>query len=192
MRRLGFLLIGAAASLSAAPAQAQQATPARPPAAAPASPVTPPEEPAYEPSAHAGLSEGAWLRMTRGTGRRSTGMMATGIVFVGLGAVFMGTGTGIYASRASCDNTPILTGDGSTFTRDCPQSGPHTGGMAMLLAGSIGVALGLPLWILGGSDVPWAEAARLHTPSRPAWAAAAPALVAAPGTSAGAGLAWTF
>jgi hypothetical protein len=61
--------------------------------------------------------------------------------------------------------------------------------MAMLLAGTIGVVLGIPLWVLGGADVPWAEAAQNHAPSRPAWAAAAPAIVGAPG---GAGLAWRF
>jgi hypothetical protein len=190
MRRLGFLVIGAAVSLAAAPVHAQQTAPASPPAVAPA--AQPPQEPAYEPSAHAGLSEGAWLRMTRGTGRRSTGMMATGIVLVGLGAVFMGTGTGIYAAKASCGDTVIFTGNGNSFLSDCPQGAHQLGGMAVLVAGSIGVALGVPLWILGGADVPWAEAAQVHAPARPAWTAAAPALVGAPGTLAGAGLAWRF
>lgn len=190
MRRLGFLLLGAAIGLSASPAHAQQARAA---ASAPAA-AAPPEEPLYNPAAHAGIPEAAWLRMTRGTGRRSTGMMATGIVFVGLGVVFMGTGTAVYAVSPSCafSGGPTPLGEGFVSS-PCSRATQHGTGMAMLVAGTIGVALGIPLWVVGASDVPWAEAAGLHAPAtpRPTWAAAAavPALTSAPG---GAGLAWRF
>lgn len=192
MRRFAFLLLGAAIGLSAPSARAQPAPSASAGPSA-ASSANPPQELGYDPSAHAGVPERAWLRMTRGKGRRSTGMMATGIVLVSLGAVFMSTGTAIYAVKPSCNNnTPFLgPGPGTSFTPPCPQGSAHLSGMAILLAGSIGVALGIPLWALGASDVPWAEAAGLHAPAsaRPTWAAAAPALTGAPG---GAGLAWQF
>ena len=153
-------------------------------------------EPPYDPSAHGGLPEGAWLRISRGTGRRSTGMMVTGIVITGVGAGFMAVATAIYATKGSCTDVVHPTAEGSDFESGCSSVGHHEGGLAMLIAATIGVAVGLPLWILGGSDVPWVEAASLHAPPsshlpRPAWAAAAPSLTSAQ-AGHGAGLLWHF
>lgn len=178
MRRVGFLVMSAALVLFAPSVPAQQAPPASTPFRSP----DPWVEPPYDANAHGGLAEGVWLRMSRGTGRRSTGMMATGIVLVGLGVVFMGTGTAVHAIKASCrTDVPLPSGGpGSSFPQRCSQESAHLTGLAILVAGSIGVALGIPLWAIGASDVPRAEAAENR---------ARPTLVAVPG---GAGLAWRF
>jgi hypothetical protein len=122
------------------------ATPAEPPAVTPAeTPAPPVVEPPYDPAEHGGLAESVWLRATRGTARRSSGMMGTGIGLVGLGALLMGVGTGVYLGDNGClgSNNSCNAGHGT--------------GMAVLSAGLIAAGLGIPLTIYGATDVPRAE-----------------------------------
>jgi hypothetical protein len=144
------LLIGAVLFLAPL-ARAQQAMP--PPAPPKVALV---EEPPYDPAAHHGLSEGAWLRATRGTGRRSAGMMATGIGLLTLSASLIGAGSGIYVNDNGCslpNGMLVPCGTGQTT------------GIALFSAGLIALGLGLPLMIYGAAEVPRAEAGRLVVPS---------------------------
>jgi hypothetical protein len=164
-------LFGAALSLLAPPAAAQHAAPPVAPvaASAPLKPVPPPpvEEPPYDPSAHGGLSEGAYLRTTRGTGRRSTGMMVTGISFITLGAALMAGGSGVYLSANHCDGngTGVLNPDGTP--QGCAVTSGQVTGMALLAAGLVGLGIGVPLTIFGAAEVPRVEAGRVTSPSVP-------------------------
>ncbi len=152
-RRFHGLLVGAGLSLLAAPAAAQQA-PRPPPAAAPRhrpcpppstpaaaatpAPAAPVEDPPYDPSAHGGLSEGAFLRATRGTGRRSTGMMITGISFMTLGAALMAGGSAVYLGANQCsNNSGIVNPDGTP--QGCAVTSGQATGMALLVAGLVGI-----------------------------------------------------
>lgn len=163
------------------------------PAAADPPPAPPAAEGLYDPGAHGGLSYGAYLRMTRGTRRRSTGMMIAGIILTAFGAVGMGAGTGVFAAAGSCDPSPLarLSGDGSVFERACNTHEQRTTGMSVLLAGAIIAGMGVPLWIAGASDVPWLEGASLRAPraAPPAWARLVPTITPAP---RGASIAWRF
>jgi hypothetical protein len=164
MRRFPLLLAGALLGLGVSSAHAQQA-PAPPsgpraaPAPAPPAPEPPAAEP-YDPAKHGGMPYGAYLLATRGTARRSTGMMITGIVLTGVSAVVMGVGTGVYASGGSCTFVATPTPDGGFGDAICQNTTQHATGMAILVAGTIGVGLGIPLWVAGASDVRRAEAAR--------------------------------
>ena len=125
------------------------------------------EEPLYNPAEHGGISYGAWLRATRSTSRRSTGMMVTGISLAALGTVLLATGTGIYVSGTACANTPGPTdSNGNTVFLCGPQAG-LTSGMALMASGLIGLGLGLPLTFLGAADVPRAEAGSVTPTERP-------------------------
>ena len=171
MRTPAALLLGAALGALAPHASAQQASPAA--AQAPA----PPTEPPYDPTAHGGLSYGAYLRATRGRGLESPGMMAVGIVLVGVGNIVMGVGTAMYAAAADCSGSlpPSLGGAG------CSPSAGHTSAMAFLMAGTVMTAIGIPLWVLGETPVPRVEAAGLGQ--------GVPSLRVGPG---GAALSWSF
>jgi hypothetical protein len=145
-------LLVAALALAAAPAQAEP----------PLAPKAPRFEvdPAYQPAAHGGLPYGTYMLMSRGTRRRSTGMMVSGIVITALGAVAMGTGTGIYFRSSDCSNGDSPVGLREEFIEPvCNNSAIHKAGLAIMLTGLITSSLGVPLWILGATDVPWAEAA---------------------------------
>jgi hypothetical protein len=146
------ILLAPAASAQQAPAAARPVAPpaaaapvtAVPATAAPA-PVEPVYDPPYEPSQHGGLPEGAWLRATRGTAKRSTGMMGTGIGMIGLGATLMAAGTAVYAGDNGCQG----------FNNSCNNG--HGTGMAVLMSGLIALGLGIPLTIYGATEVPRAE-----------------------------------
>jgi hypothetical protein len=182
MRRFAGLLFGTAVGLSALAAGAQQvttvATLPKPPAAPPqpsavardgardGRPVAPLPlvEPLYDPSKHAGLTEAAWLRATRGTGRRSTGMMVAGIILDGVGALLMLTGTVVYVNG---NDQPCGAGGQSPVVLPCSSTTNHVTGMALLASGVIGLGLGLPLTFYGAADVPRAEAGGLGGPRFP-------------------------
>jgi hypothetical protein len=156
------LLFGVAVGTFASPSPAQQAIDGgyapKPPAPAPAtaSAADPPVEPVYDPAAHGGLPYGTYLRATRGRGLQSPGMMIMGIILVGVGNIVMGVGSAVYASAGSCGDA--ITPDGSP-SNTCPTGPGHTSGMAILIAGTLGTALGVPLWVLGATPVPRVEAA---------------------------------
>jgi hypothetical protein len=154
-RRSFELVLAAALALAAPSALAQQAPPRAPvtpvapvPAPAPAAAPGPVEEPPYDPAKHGGLSEAAWLRATRGMGRRSPGMMATGIVLIGVGATLMATGTGVYATDNGCTDA-----NGNSV----PCGAGRVTGTALLSAGLIALGLGIPLTALGAAEVPRIE-----------------------------------
>jgi hypothetical protein len=155
----------AALSFVAPSASAQQAVPPVAAKPAPAAPPPPEQEPAYDPSQHGGLSEGAFLRATRGTGRRSTGMMATGITFVTLGAALMASGSAVYLGANQCSGNGMTNPDGSP--QGCSVSSGQATGMALLAAGLVGLGIGIPLTIFGSADVPRIEAGRVTSPSFP-------------------------
>jgi hypothetical protein len=153
MRTPAALLLGAALGAIASPASAQQAPAATPPdAAAPA--ADPPREPPYDPATHGGLPYGTYLRATRGRGLASPGMMVVGILLVGAGNAFMGVGTGMYASAGSCT---ARSPEGADL--GCSTSANHTSGMAVLIAGTVFLGIGIPLWVMGETPVPRVEAA---------------------------------
>ncbi len=137
--------------------------PARAPApsvasAAPAPPASEPvEEPPYDPAQHFGYSEGAWLRATRGTERRSVGMMITGISLTSLGLALAIAGAAVAANGSHCGKSQVQLSDGSTTTLCGPMAGASSG-MAVLSAGLIGIGIGLPLTVLGAAEVPRVEA----------------------------------
>jgi hypothetical protein len=178
MRWLGGLLVGAALSVVASAAGAQ--TPAPAPSAGPtaglsALTLAPADDPdsEYDSTKHGGLSYGTWLTATRGTARRSTGMMITGIGLLGLGVALMGAGTGIYAHTETCTrgntiDTPPTPSPGFSGESEggCGPVTGHATGMALLIAGTLGVGLAIPLIALGASEVPRAEAGSL-APSHP-------------------------
>jgi hypothetical protein len=149
-RRSGELLVIGALMLAAPSAGAQPAPPAPPAPPATAQQAPPPvEEPPYDPAQHRGITEGAWLRATRGTARRSTGMMATGISFIGLAATLMAAGSAVYVNDNGCtspNGLPMACGPGRVT------------GMALLSSGLIALGLGIPLTIHGAAEVPRAEA----------------------------------
>jgi hypothetical protein len=139
------------------------AFPAPPPASPPGQP-TPPQEPIYNPEEHGGLSYGAWLRATRGTARRSPGMMITGVTLVGLAATLLATGTGVYFAGGSCASVFNLgpspgSGGPSSPRFPCGPPTSHPTGIAILASGVIFLGVGIPLAVLGGAEVPRTEAA---------------------------------
>jgi hypothetical protein len=157
------LLIAAALSLLAPSASAQQAV--APLASAKPAPPAPVVEPPYDPSLHGGLSEGAYLRATRGTGRRSTGMMVTGITFITLGAALMAGGSAVYLGANQCSGNGRTNPDGTP--QGCAVTSGQATGMALLAAGLVGLGIGLPLTIFGAADVPRLEAGKVTSPSFP-------------------------
>jgi hypothetical protein len=178
-------MIGAAVSLFAPVSQAQQVTMGAPLGAAPSSapipplgppPAAPPqvgaqapvrEDPPYNPLEHDGLAYGAWLRATRGTARRSTSMMITGISLATLGVTLLAAGTGIYAGGGTCADTPGPIGSNGNALFLCgPQAG-LTAGIALMASGLIGLGIGLPLTFLGAAEVPRAEAGSVTGPASP-------------------------
>lgn len=114
------------------------------------------EDPPYDPAQHGGLSFGAYIRATRGTVRRSTAMMVTGILLDVVGTVLMATGTGLWVDGNHCHGNTIFTPT-ATETR-CGAMTGHATGMSLLASGTLGLALGLPLTIYGSMGVPRAEA----------------------------------
>jgi hypothetical protein len=133
-------LAGLALLASAAPARAEE-----PPLPVP---------PSYSPADHGGLPYPVYLRMSRGTARRSTGMMVGGIIITAVGAAAQATGLGVYASDRCSDFAP--TPDGLSV---CVQPrNQRVTGLAFMLAGTIAVAVGIPLWVIGQAQAPWAEA----------------------------------
>jgi hypothetical protein len=118
-------------------------------------------EPLYVPSQHAGLTQAAWLRATRGTGRRSVGMMVTGLVLDGVGVLLMTAGTVEYVNG---NNQPCGAGGQSPLVLPCSSTTNHVTGFALLASGVIALGLGLPLTFFGAADVPRAEAGGLEGP----------------------------
>jgi hypothetical protein len=183
MRRLAAFLIGSALTFLPSLALAQQApaspvtmgetpkppaqpvapaAPASQPAAAP-QPLAPvkieaPQDPPYDPAQHGGLSFGTYIRATRGTARRSTGMMVTGIVLDVVGTVLMATGTAVWVKGNTCHNDFQVVGPGGVTNARCGAMTGHATGMSLLASGTLGLGLGLPLTIYGGMGVPRAEA----------------------------------
>jgi hypothetical protein len=183
---LGAVALGAALGLAAATAHAA------PPAAQVATPPEDPElyvDPSYDPGAHGGLSYVSYLRMSRGTERRSTGMMATGIAIAGLSTAMFAVGTAVYLGGNSCQSSPLV--GFNTRGASCSHGAGHTSGMAMLLASTIGVAIGVPLWVLGGTQIPYREASGANDRAAPSWARLVPAVSPA-AASRGVELTWRF
>jgi hypothetical protein len=91
-------------------------------------------------------------------------MMVTGIVLVGAGSTAMAVGTGVYAAARACgaDVPPVASRgfDGGFSDPSCASRQGQMSGMAILIAGTIATGLGIPLWIAGASEVPWAESAK--------------------------------
>lgn len=146
---LSLLSLFAAASLSlfAAPALAEEAPPPAPAYGAPTSygapfPAAGGYGPPFEPP-------------PAPTERLRPGMMATGILFVSLGATAMSIGSVLYASRiGSCFNDfPVAPGaPASPTSMGCPEDSTQFVGTTILLTGGIVTALGIPLWIFGASS----------------------------------------
>ncbi len=126
---------------------------------APAAGGVPTEDPAYQASQHGGLSYSEWLIASRGTARRSTGMMITGLSLLGIGASLAATGTGIYAAGDPCITNQVRF-EGSAVS-PCGARTSHITGTAILVSGVIALGIAIPLTALGASQVPRAEAARL-------------------------------
>ena len=107
--------------------------------------------------------------------RRSAALMGPGIAFTGLGAVGIIVGAVVYsaASSASC-----ATDFGVSVT--CTDQSQQTTGAVIMLVGVGMLAVGIPLWIIGGKKV-------VDNDAQPAPAAAR--LVVGPRS---AGLHWTF
>ena len=167
MRRFVGLLCCTALGLCAHAAGAQQAvTPAPEAGSAPKPPAAadPIKEPLYDPAQHFGLAEAAWLRATRGTQRRSTSMMATGLTLGLAGLSLMFSGTLLYVDG---NNKPCGGTGESTPVLPCSSTTAHVTGMALFASGVIGLGLGLPLTFYGGADVPRAEAGRVTGPQFP-------------------------
>jgi hypothetical protein len=103
-------------------------------------------------------------------------MMITGIGFLVVGASLFAAGLGVAASGAHCTPTPTPLANGGQANLCGPMTGQQTG-MAILASGLIGLGLGLPMTVLGASDVPRAESgARLSAPPALARLSAPPAL----------------
>lgn len=171
-----------ASAAHAAPPDAQIAKPAEDPQAY--------DDPSYDPSAHGGLPYAHYLRMSRGTARRSTGMMATGIVLSGLSATMLAAGSAVYVAGSNCQST-FFGIDTGVRGVPCGHGTGHTSGMAMLLAATIGAAIGIPLWVLGGTQVPYREASGANDRAAPSWARLVPG-VAPTAASRGVELTWRF
>ncbi|MFT3771893.1 MAG: hypothetical protein QM820_41320 [Minicystis sp.] len=199
--RLGGLAVAAALGLSAAAAHAE------PPAAKVTKPekeAAPPDpsifvDPSYDPAAHGGLQYTQYLQMSRGTARRSSGMMVTGIVIASVGAVGMASGTAVFATSGRCFGGDFPTSpEFGSSGQLCSHGGGRTSGMALLLAGTIAATMGVTLWVLGATHVPWAESSARDERARPQWArlvpGITPVLEARPGPTAGRGveLTWQF
>jgi hypothetical protein len=173
----GLVSTTAAAQVPLSPTHPQAAPNPAPPAAAPvpakaqpaplpakAQPAPPVEDPPYDPEQHGGLSYGAYIRATRGTARRSTGMMVTGIVLDVVGATMLASGTGVWVHGNSCHAEFVFSPNGQAQQRCGPMTG-HTVGMALMISGLIGLGLGLPLTVYGAAEVPrWEAAGSLDRP----------------------------
>jgi hypothetical protein len=146
MRRPLFLSLPLALAAAASPALADPPAAPPPAALAPAAP-----QPFAYPQPR--LSQ-------KGTERRSTAMMVTGISLVGVGAVMMIAGTAFYEAAKACPRFGIVQSDarvGGGKVVERPECGDPAGqltSMAVLFTGSITAALGIPLWILGSSNAP--------------------------------------
>jgi hypothetical protein len=82
-------------------------------------------------------------------------MMATGISFIGLATILMAAGTGVYAAGDACNLTLVEPlGGGSGPLMPCGPHTAHTTGMALLIAGTVGLGLGIPLTAIGATEVP--------------------------------------
>lgn len=162
MRRFAGFLLGTALSVFAPAAGAQQAV-ARAAASTPEALAQPVAEPPYDATKHGGLTEAAWLRATRGTDRRSTGMMATGITFDVTGAALMLAGTLVYVNG---NNKPCGPTGESVPVLPCSSTTDHVTGMAVMASGVIALGLGLPLTFYGAASVPRAEAAGVLAPTQ--------------------------
>jgi hypothetical protein len=120
-------------------------------------------EPPYDPATHGGYSEGAWLRATRGTDHRSVGMMLTGIGLLVVGSTMMIAGAVVGANAEPCDPTTVTLASGAQSTVCGPMAG-RTTGTIIVTAGLIELGVGIPLTVLGASEVPRVEAGGLRAP----------------------------
>ena len=196
--RLAGLVVGAALGISAVSPAGAEPPPAKVEKPARELTVNPADyiDPSYDPAAHGGLPYAAYLRMTRGTARRSTGMMVTGIVLTSVGATAMAIGTAVAAASKRCNDrgdfpVPEPGFGGREVGTLCSRGAGYTSGLAFLLAGTISAGFGVTLWALGGTHVPWAESSASSERARPAWAQLVPAM--SPATvGRGVALTWSF
>lgn len=110
--------------------------------------------------------------------RRSSGMMAGGIVMISVGGLGLIIGSALaLSSGSSCS---------FDFSGSCSRdTGAQTAGYGMMIGGIISVAVGIPLLVYGAKKVP----VRPEGAPAPAAALATPAWIGAP---AGQGWQWKF
>ncbi len=141
--------MGALAELAPRAARAEGPAESAPAAGPTPAPV---EEPPYEPERHGGWAEGAWLRATHATERRSVGMMVTGISLLVIGTTLVATGAGVGITGSTCSGQTVILADGSTRTLCGPMPG-KTVGSALGIAGLASIGIGIPLTVLGSAEV---------------------------------------
>jgi hypothetical protein len=90
-----------------------------------------------------------WRDPAVGKEMRSSSMVASGIVLISLGATVMPIGSLVSASaRQDC------TFDSFGNSQSCKPSSERLSGLGVLVAGAGGLAIGIPLLVLGAQKVP--------------------------------------
>lgn len=89
-----------------------------------------------------------WRDPSIGKEMRSSGMVAAGAVLISLGATALPIGS-FMSANAGEDCTSDIRG---SFT--CKPSGERLSGIGVLVAGAGGLAVGIPLLVLGAQKVP--------------------------------------
>jgi len=86
--------------------------------------------------------------------RKSTGMMVGGILLTSLGIVGVLAGSAVASTAAN--QIPIYCdqGFGPTICETRADESQQIAGYSVMVAGLVGLAVGIPLWIIGGKRVP--------------------------------------
>jgi hypothetical protein len=89
--------------------------------------------------------------------RRSKGMMAGGIVLLGVGALSLITGLAVYAVGSVGTYKGCYGYSTYSSYSDCgytSDKGTQTAGVALMIAGVAGIGVGIPLTVIGAKKVP--------------------------------------
>lgn len=90
-----------------------------------------------------------WRDPSIGKETRSSGMVAAGVVLISIGATMMPIGSVMSGNAGRSCNF-----DDFGQSQGCQQSSERISGLGVLLAGAGGLAVGIPLVVLGAQKVP--------------------------------------
>jgi hypothetical protein len=114
-------------------------------------------------------------------------MMVGGILLTAGGAVSLIAGAALYGSSKDTADVYCDDGTGPYLCTTKDDVGRATAGVIMMIGGGLGLAVGIPLWVIGGKMVPIKDQPKDETPAPPK--TGRPEVLVGPGSAA---MRWRF